>query len=172
MSTDAPQAGHGIRVLQRAVRWATAILVGLLLLALTGVTLVDVIGRYFLSRPLLGAAEITELLVMAIVFAGLPAICLDDDHITVDLFTSHLTGRAAAIQLFAARLVVACVLALVCWQLWEHGSRLASFNEVTMFLRAPLEPVAKAASIVSGVCAALTFAMAVLWLPKRQSEGL
>jgi TRAP-type C4-dicarboxylate transport system permease small subunit len=172
MTRDATPAARKIRALQRAVRWMTALLVGTLLLTLTGVTLVDVIGRYAFAQPLNGASEITELLVMAIVFAGLPAICLDDAHITVDLFTSALKGRAAAIQVFVARLFVSGVLGLVAWQLWAHGERLGSYGQTTLYLHAPLEPIAKAAAGIAGVSALLTLAMAATWIPKRDSEGL
>ncbi|MDT0684231.1 TRAP transporter small permease [Roseicyclus sp. F158] len=172
MSLSEPDAGRRARALRSNFRRITAVLTGVMLLALTGVTLVDVLGRYFFSSPLPGATEMTELLVMAVVFAGLPAICLDDGHITVDLFTANLGGRAAAIQTAAARLVGAVILALVAWQLWEHGSRLASYGETTIYLRFPLGPVAKAASVLCAASALLLLAMTLLRLPKGTSEDI
>lgn len=172
MTHDKTGVGRRVRALRQTFRRITAVLTGVLLLALTGVTLVDVLGRYFFSSPLPGASEMTELLVMAIVFAGLPAICLDDGHITVDLFTAQLEGRAAEIQTMAGRLVVALMLAIVSWQLWEHGTRLGSYGETTIYLRFPLSPVAKAASALCGASALIVFAMAVMCLPKGVSEDI
>ncbi|EIM73786.1 TRAP dicarboxylate transporter subunit DctQ [Nitratireductor aquibiodomus RA22] len=168
-------AASSERIAMRARRWlrlATAVLCGAFLVALTLVTVVDVIGRYLLSSPLPGAAEYTEILLMAIVFVGLPAVCLDDGHVSVDLLTAGLRGVAERIQLNLARLVVAVVLGLVSWQLWNHGAQLDSYNEVTVYLRAPLGPFAKATAVITGVCAVITLVMAVLRLPKSDGGGV
>ncbi|MDV6225798.1 TRAP transporter small permease [Nitratireductor aquimarinus] len=163
------------RIAMRARRWlrlATAVLCGAFLVALTLVTVADVIGRYLLSSPLPGAAEYTEILLMAIVFMGLPAVCLDDGHISVDLLTASLKGMAAKVQLNLGRLLVSVVLGLVSWQLWKHGAQLESYNEVTVYLRAPLGPFAKATAVIAGISAIITFVMAVLRLPKSDGGGV
>lgn len=152
--------------LRRGLRDLTAYLAGLLLLALTAVTLVDVLGRYFLGAPLPGASELTELLVMAIVFSGLPAICLDDGHITVDLAISHLQGTAAALQLFISRFVVASILALIAWQLSIHAHRLGMWHETTIYLRLPLSPVGQVAAGLAALSAFIALALALLRLPR------
>jgi len=164
------RAGALVGRLRRALRLATAILCGLMLLALTFVTVIDVIGRYLLSSPLPGAGEVTELLLMGIIFLGLPAVCLDDGHISVDLISGQLKGRWEAIQIAFARLLVAATLAIIAWQLWKHGRQLASYNEVTVYLRASLSPFATAAAVITGMCAAMTALMALLGLPKGK-EG-
>ncbi|WP_113153402.1 TRAP transporter small permease [Nitratireductor sp. OM-1] len=163
------------RIAMRARRWlrlATAVLCGAFLVALTLVTVADVIGRYLLSSPLPGAAEYTEILLMAIVFMGLPAVCLDDGHISVDLLTASLKGMAAKVQLNLGRLLVSVVLGLVSWQLWKHGAQLESYNEVTVYLRAPLGPFARATAVIAGISAIITFVMAVLRLPKSDGGGV
>mgnify|MGYP000551383505 CR=1 FL=1 len=163
------------RIAMRARRWlrlATAVLCGAFLVALTLVTVADVIGRYLLSSPLPGAAEYTEILLMAIVFMGLPAVCLDDGHISVDLLTASLKGMAAKVQLNLGRLLVSVVLGLVSWQLWKHGAQLESYNEVTVYLRTPLRPFAKATAVIAGISAIITFVMAVLRLPKSDGGGV
>lgn len=165
-------AGRRAGALRHGFRRFTAVLTGLLLLALTAITLVDVLGRYFFSNPLPGATELTELLVMAIVFAGLPAICLDDGHITVDLFTSRLRGSATTVQILLSRLVVAIMLGVVAWQLWEHGARIGSYGSTTTYLRFPLEPAAQAASLLCAVSAVITFVLSVMRLPKGRSEEI
>ncbi len=168
----AATAGRRAGALRHGFRRVTAVLTGVLLLALTAVTLVDVLGRYFLSSPLPGATELTELMVMAIVFAGLPAICLDDGHVTVDLFTSRLRGRAIGAQTLAARLVVALMLGVIAWQLWEHGARIGSYGSTTTYLRIPLQPAAQLAAGLSAVSALIVLALALMRLPKGRSEEI
>lgn len=151
---------------RRTLRLATAALCGAFLIALTSVTVIDVIGRYLLTSPLPGAGEYTEILLMAIVFMGLPAVCLDDGHISVDILTSKLTGWRDTLQSIISRLFAAVVLAIVSWRLWEHGAQLASYNEVTVYLRAPLAPFAQAASVVTGISAVIILLAAALRLPR------
>jgi TRAP-type C4-dicarboxylate transport system permease small subunit len=160
---SAPPEAAALRRRAALVMGAAA---GLLLVALMGVTVVDVIGRYVLGRPLPGATEYTEFLLLGIVFTGLPAIALEDGHIAVDLFTSHLRGRAAAVQLAAARLFGAAVLALVAWELWAHGARVGQWDQTTVFLRAPLEPFAKAAAVLALASAGIVALLAALGAPK------
>ena len=135
----APDAGAGavpvavasgpLALLRQRARVVTTVILAVLLVALTTVTVIDVVGRYLFNHPLPGGTELTELLVMATIFAGLPAICLDDGHVTVDMLVSRLEGAPARVHLAAVRLIVAAVLALVAWQLWVQGLRLASYTQ-------------------------------------------
>lgn len=151
---------------RRTLRLATAVLCGAFLVALTIVTVVDVIGRYLLSHPLPGAAEYTEILLMATVFLGLPAVCLDDGHISVDIFTARLRGWRKTFQSAFVRIVTAAMLAIVAWQLWQHGAQLGRYSEVTVYLRAPLAPFAQIAAVVTGTSAVITLMMVIFRLPK------
>lgn len=148
--------------LRAACYSATAVVLGILLLALVAVTFTDVAGRYLFAAPLPGGPELTELLVMAVVFGGLPALCLEDGHITADLVTQRLGPKALGVQLVLARLASAAVLGLACWQLWKIGLRLSGYGQTTVFLKLPLGPVAQTASVICGVSALLVLAMVIL----------
>lgn len=158
--------------LRTRLRLATALITSILLVALMGVTLVDVIGRYLFNNPLQGSSEYTELLLLAVVYAGLPAICLDDGHISVDLFTGNLTGTAAALQLTLARLFVLVALCLIAWQLWAYSTRLGLYGETTIFLRAPLSPIAKVMAVMAAVSAAIVALAIILRLPRAQAGDI
>lgn len=152
--------------LRSRCRMVTAVILGALLFALAGVTIVDVIGRYFFAAPLSGGKELTELLVMGVVFAGLPAITLDDDHVTADLFTQTFSARARAVQLFIARLASGAALLIGGWQLWLYGARLASYGQTTLYLKIPVGPVAYAAAVVCVISGVMVLAMALLRVPR------
>lgn len=151
----------------RALRLALAALCAALLVALMGVTVVDVAGRYLLDAPLDGANDMTQLLLAAIVFTGLPAVCLDDGHVTVDLLTSRWRGGLDAARLALARLAVALVLLVVAWRLWVHGERLLGYGERSLYLGVPTGPVA----IGAGVLCALAALVALWLLVSRMPEG-
>lgn len=151
---------------RQRLRSVTTIVLALLLVALTLITVVDVLGRYVFNSPLPGGKELTELLVMSVIFAGLPAICLDDGHITVDMFVGRLRGTAAMAQLTIARAFVAVVLTLVAWQLFVQGQRLMASSQTTVYLQVPLGPVAMIAAFICAAGAVLSLLMALRRLPR------
>lgn len=122
------------RAVQRAARlplWVA----GASLLAMMLLTFADVIMRSFANAPITGAAEITEILLAATVFAAMPATSLWGRHISVDLFDSYLFARArdgVVNLIFGALLwwpVVKC---------WESAVRTMGYGEVTLYLRIPV----------------------------------
>ncbi|MDO5604035.1 MAG: TRAP transporter small permease [Paracoccus sp. (in: a-proteobacteria)] len=155
-----------IERLRACARLVTALVLGLLLLALTAVTVVDVVGRYLFASPLSGGKELTELLVMGVVFAGLPAITLDDGHVTADLFTQSFGRDLLALQLFLARALSGIALLIGGWQLWLYGARIAGYGQVTLFLKIPQGPVAWAASVICIVSGVVVLVMALARVPR------
>lgn len=170
MSTEPqPRAAHEEETREAAprqalhsVRLLLAIVSAGLLFAMMGVTVVDVIGRYFLNRPLPGATELTELLLAGVIFTGLPAVCLDDGHVTVDLLTARFAAWTKPIRILLVRLVSAGALMVIGWRLFVHAQRLAVTGEVSVFLRLPVAPVAFTASALCFLSVVLILAMIAL----------
>ncbi|MBY6091890.1 TRAP transporter small permease [Maritimibacter alkaliphilus] len=138
-----------------------AVLCGVILLVMMGLTVVDVIGRYVFNSPLVGATELTELLLAAVVFIGLPAVSLDDEHVTVDLLTSRLPDWVQPWRKLVLALVTSAVLAVVGWRLWVYGSQIASYNGVTNSLRLPVAPVTWLCALCTFVAVAVTLYVAL-----------
>src|SRR5690606_38990345 len=59
---------------------------GVMLLGLMGLVAFDVVMRYVLRLPFLGAYEMTELAMALIVFLGLPYCAATGGHVVVDVF--------------------------------------------------------------------------------------
>ena len=82
---------------QRWKRRADALLgvvASCILLAMMFLTVVDVVARYAFSRPLRGAFEVTELMLLVLIFAGLPLVSFSDEHATMDFIDRLLGVRA------------------------------------------------------------------------------
>src|SRR5947209_12070540 len=62
-----------------------------LLFGLMALTTADVIGRYLFNSPLRGAFEVTELLLLTLIFAGLPLASRADEHVALDFIDMALT---------------------------------------------------------------------------------
>ncbi|MCO5732680.1 TRAP transporter small permease [Rhizobium sp. SSA_523] len=158
MSKTAEPSGDGAdRALSspmRATHRILSIICGLMLLAMMVVTLLDVIGRYMFNSPLQGATELTALLLVSTIFIGLPAVCLDEEHVTVDLLTDHLPALLQPIRRTLIRLISAGVLFVIAWRLLVYGHDLASYGETTVSLRLAVSPFAylcSATTLIAGL---------------------
>jgi len=130
----------------------------LILFSLVLITCVDVVGRYFLDRPLTGAFELTEVLLAALVFAALPLTTERREHVEVDLLTTALGPRARQLLSAFAGLFSAALLATFAWRLATHAMRSAADGAVTNALEIPLAPfgfLAAFSCLVSAVIAVL-----------------
>ncbi|MCA0961229.1 TRAP transporter small permease [Salipiger bermudensis] len=147
--TTRPRGAFGLRA-------ALAVLGGVLLMALMGMTVTDVIGRYVFNAPLRGATELTELLLAAVVFLGLPAVALADEHVTVDLVTDRMPAaikpwRGAATGLFSA-----VVLAVVAWRVWVYAAQIGGYGGTTTTLAIPIAPLGYFCAVCTGLGSLLT----------------
>ncbi|MBP6019659.1 MAG: TRAP transporter small permease [Burkholderiaceae bacterium] len=101
------------------------------LLGMTALTCADVFGRYFFNAPVFGALELTELLLAAVIFFGLPMATSRAEHITVDLFDACISQRMLNIQGIVSNLVCALFSAFIAWQLWDRAQGMLLSGEQT-----------------------------------------
>ena len=104
------------------------------LVAMTLLTTVDVVGRYFLNRPLAGAFELTELAMGAMVFFSLPLVTLRREQVTVDLLAGAVPVRwqrweralfdlvAAACLVYTMALLAAVTVAVMVAMAWGDAT--------------------------------------------------
>jgi TRAP-type C4-dicarboxylate transport system permease small subunit len=109
---------------------ASAILLAMMLL-----TVVDVVARYVFNRPVRGAFEVTELMLLVLIFAGLPLVSWSDEHAVMD-FIDRLLGPRGQRRLEA---LVQCVnagfLFLLAWLVWLKADRIRAYGDATDVLR-------------------------------------
>jgi TRAP-type transport system small permease protein len=109
---------------------ASAILFAMMLL-----TTVDVVARYFFKRPLRGAFEVTELMLVVLIFAGLPLVSFTNEHAVMD-FIDRLLGRRSMRALEAAvQVVSAALMLLLAWLMWSKADRIWAYRDATDVLR-------------------------------------
>lgn len=148
-SADKPRS----RFWNRVLRGATEGLSAVVLFALTVMTCIDVFGREVLNAPLDGATELTQLMLAVIVFGALPVVCLRDDHVTVDLFDRWFPARLMPPRRVILNLLMAVIMAVVCWRVWVIGALQMDYGDTTEFLRIQLGPISYFIAVMSGVAA-------------------
>jgi TRAP-type C4-dicarboxylate transport system permease small subunit len=110
------------------------------LAALGAITVIDVGGRYLLNRPLLGAVEMSEFLMVFLSFGALALAELRNSHITVDFFVRALPERAQALLEVVVALIGIAFWSFVAWRAAVQSMRLFNNGEVTANLQLPTWP--------------------------------
>ncbi len=114
---------------------ASAILFGMMTL-----TFADVVLRYVVNRPLRGAFEITELMMLVLIFAGLPLVTHAGEHVTMDLVDRLLGARARRALVRAVELACAALMALLAWLMWLKARTISGYGDTTDVLRVAVGP--------------------------------
>ncbi len=106
------------------------------------ITAVDVVGRYVFNQPLPGGFEVTELLLAALIYCGLPLVSARREHIVIDTFDPFYSPRVKRLLDMAAEVVCAVTLAGAGYLLFRRALRVAEYGDTTNTLKLPLAPIA------------------------------
>ena len=112
----------------------------LILFLMMLLTFVDVVARYLFNFPLRGGFEVTELMLLVLIFAGLPLVSHADEHVTMDFIDRILpdAGRRFLVRLVHA--VCAAVMFFLTWQVWIKAGRIAGYGDTTDVLKITVGP--------------------------------
>ncbi len=112
----------------------------ILLFCLMAVTTVDVIGRYALNWPLRGGFEITELLLLTLIFAGLPLVSRADEHVTMDFIDTALGPRGRRLLRRLVDIVCGLIILGLAWRVYVKAGKIAGYGDTTDVLLIPVGP--------------------------------
>jgi TRAP-type C4-dicarboxylate transport system permease small subunit len=112
----------------------------ILLFCLMAVTTVDVIGRYLFNIPLRGGFEMTELLLLTLIFAGLPLVSRADEHVTMDFIDAMLGERGRQFIRRFVDLLCGAILVGLAWRVFVKAGKIAGYGDTTDILRIPVGP--------------------------------
>lgn len=146
--------------MSRLVRLLFGLATGGLLACITLLTTVDVIGRYIFNRPVRGAFELTEVMMAALIFAALPLVTLQREHIAVDLLDPWLNPAVRRCQRTAIELACALITAVLAWVLFEQARQAALDGLHTDALRLPLASVLYFGAVAIALSAVIHFGVA------------
>jgi TRAP-type C4-dicarboxylate transport system permease small subunit len=124
-------------VITAGVSWVGA---GALVLMVL-VVVANVVGRYLLRKPVLGAVEMVGLLTVITVFCVIAFTEAKGAHIVVDILVSRLHGRTKTILASVMSLLGAIFFIIMGWQGWGlMVSNLSPFVRTTGVLSIPFAP--------------------------------
>jgi len=136
-----PEAEAACGRLVGALARFLAILGGLVLLAITVMTVLSISGRALISLgfgPVPGDFELVEAGVAFAVFAFLPWCHYRRGHVTVDLFVEAFGPRGLAAFSLAGNVLMTAAAALIAWRLGLGLADKLAYGETTFILQFPV----------------------------------
>ena len=103
-------------------------------------TFVDVVARYLFNFPLRGGFEVTELMLLVLIFAGLPLVSHADEHVTMDFIDRMLPDRGRLLVVRVVHGLCAAVMFFLTWQVWIKAGRIAGYGDSTDVLKITVGP--------------------------------
>lgn len=128
---------------------------GAALFAIMWLTLVDVGGRKLVSTSLPGALELTELLMVVVIFAALPLVSLAGEHVVFDSLDALLPRWMQRMQQASVDLIAAVLLGGLAWLMWVKAGQMVEYGDITAQLKLPLGPFVYLMSVLLAITASL-----------------
>ncbi len=128
--------------LARALETALGAVSAIVLFAMMLVTAADVAGRYLLNLPLPGGFEMTEMMLAALIYCGLPIVSLRRGHIVIDTLDPFFPRPFKRFLDIVADIACFVTLAGIGWLIFRRALRVAEYGDTTNVLKLPLAPVA------------------------------
>lgn len=146
--------------LRRWLERACGLLAALALFAIMLLTLVDVTGRKLASHSLPGSLELTELLMVVVIFAGLPLVSLRGEHVVFDSLDPLLPQPVRRLQQRVVDLACGGALGAVAWLMAGKAAQLAEYGDTTAQLHLPQAPFVMLMSVLLALAAAVHLMLA------------
>jgi TRAP-type transport system small permease protein len=122
------------------VEWLALFAIGLIVLA-AALTLIDVVMRSILQRPLFGTNDVVIILLTVGILATFPYCTATRQHLRVTALGSRLGDSGFwLVELFAGTAIL-IILAAFAWQFALRAMMLAKMGEGSQLLQIPMAPV-------------------------------
>ena len=128
-----------MRTLDALCVWL-AVLAGLILIALIGLTFADVIMRYVFASPIFGARDFLETGMVVVISLGFPFTWRIGGHIVVDLIPDYEIHALTVFRDLVVRLIGTGIFGILAWRCWLRADDAVLFNEATNMIEIPFQP--------------------------------
>ena len=142
---------------------------GTVLFLMMMITAVDVIGRYVFNKPLSGGFEITEMLLAALIYCGLPLVSQRREHIVIDTFDPLMSARVKRSLDVLAEIVCSITLGGIGYLIFRRAARVAEYGDTTSVLKWPLAPVAYLMGTM--IVIACLIHLSLIFVPHSEDDG-
>ena len=121
--------------MKKILETVCGLLSGTALFAIMALTFFDVGGRKLFSNSIPGSLELTELLMVVVIFAALPLVSLRGEHIVFDSLDHYLPDSMRRAQRALMHGLCAAALLALGWLMWQTGGQFLETGETTAQLK-------------------------------------
>lgn len=147
-----------------------SLLAGGALFAIMALTFADVSARKLLENSIPGSLEMTELLMVIVIFAALPLVSLRGEHVLFDSFDEYIPPAALKVQKAVIHLMMGAALLGLAWLMWKTGGDFAVSGETTAQLKLSKAPFIYGMAVCCGVAGLVHFYL-IARPPAELAEG-
>jgi TRAP-type C4-dicarboxylate transport system permease small subunit len=159
--------------LKKLLETVCGLLSGAALFAIMGLTFFDVGGRKVLGHSIPGSLELTELLMVVVIFASLPLVSLRGEHVVFDSFDSYMSPAVRRIQEIAIHLLCAAMMLGLAVLMWRTGGQFATNGDTTAQLQIAKSPFIFGMSLLCALSGLVHLALIVAPAPElADGEGV
>lgn len=137
--------------MKKGIESACGVTAACALFAIMALTFLDVGGRKLLSNSIPGSLEMTELLMVVVIFAALPLVSLRAEHVVFDSLDSTLPHAVRLVQQGLVHLLCAAAMLGLAWLMWQTGDDFRASGETTAQLGIPKYPFIYGMGVLCGL---------------------
>ncbi len=126
--------------MKKTLETLCGLLAGIALFAIMVLTFLDVGGRKLLDNSITGSLELTELLMVVVIFGALPLVSERGEHVVFDSLDPYLPDALRKVQRALVHLLCGAALLALGWLMWKTGTEFLQSGETTaqlQILKAP-----------------------------------
>ena len=121
--------------MKKMLETVSGLLAGIALFAIMVLTFLDVGGRKLLDNSITGSLELTELLMVVVIFGALPLVSERGEHVVFDSLDPYLPAIIKKVQRALVHMLCAVALMGLGWLMWKTGREFMQTGETTAQLK-------------------------------------
>ena len=155
--------------MNRLFERACGALAGAALFCIMALTFFDVGGRKLLSNSIPGSLELTELLMVVVIFAALPLVSMRGEHVVFDSLDASLAPSLRKWQQRVVHVLSAVLLLGLAYLMWHTAAEFAQSGETTAQLKLSKAPFIYGMAVLCA-CTGLVH-LGQVWAPAGGRDG-
>jgi TRAP-type transport system small permease protein len=157
--------------MKKLLHHSTGLLSALALFVIMALTFFDVGGRKLLGHSIPGSFELTELLMVVVIFAALPLVSAHSEHVVFDSLDAYLPSQLRRWQMALVQVLCGAALVALAWLLWQSGLDFAQAGETTAQLKVPKAPFVCGMGFLCGLTGLVHWVLAVQGLTQTTAAA-
>ncbi len=157
--------------MNRLFEWVCGALAAAALFSIMTLTFFDVGGRKLASASIPGSLELTELLMVVVIFAALPLVSIRREHVVFDSLDHVLPRPVRRLQSILVNLLCGGLLLGLAWLMWQTAGEFAQAGETTAQLKLLKAPFIYGMSVLCGLTGLVHLLRFVLLRGEPTPEG-